>query len=82
MALALTAAYVMLPSFQTFIAGIAPFLLLLVCPLSMFFVMREMNARQADGSNPARGSLGSLKARDARKAPKSGNAMRAAEALH
>ncbi len=46
LALVLVAAYFALPPFQAFIAGIAPFLLLLICPLSMLVMMRGMNHDQ------------------------------------
>ena len=38
--------YVALPQFQTFVLSVAPFLLILLCPLSMVFMMKGMNSHQ------------------------------------
>jgi hypothetical protein len=39
-------AYFALPQFRSFILGISPFLLGLVCPLSMIFMMKAMSQHQ------------------------------------
>jgi len=41
--LLLIVGYVAFPAFQTQIAAIAPYLLFLVCPLVMIFMMKGMN---------------------------------------
>jgi hypothetical protein len=40
----LAAAYAAFPQFRTLVLSGGPFLLFLLCPLSMFFMMRSMNA--------------------------------------
>lgn len=42
----LAIAYVALPQFHTFVLSVAPFLLFLICPLSMMFMMKGMNSHQ------------------------------------
>ncbi|MBN9096342.1 DUF2933 domain-containing protein [Pandoraea sp. XJJ-1] len=44
MGVVLVAAYFALPQFHALVLGIAPFLLVLLCPLSMFFMMRGMGS--------------------------------------
>lgn len=39
-----TVAYFTLPAAQDFLVASAPILLLLICPLSMFFMMKSMNS--------------------------------------
>jgi Protein of unknown function (DUF2933) len=41
-------AYVALPQFRTFILSISPFLLALVCPLSMLIMMKGMSSSHAE----------------------------------
>lgn len=40
----LAVAYAMLPAFRALILASAPILLALICPLSMIFMMKSMNA--------------------------------------
>jgi hypothetical protein len=44
----LAAAYAAFPQFRTLVLGGGPFLLFLLCPLSMFFMMRSMNSSKDD----------------------------------
>lgn len=41
----LAAAYTIFPSVRAVVLGIGPFLLILVCPLSMWLMMRSMSAQ-------------------------------------
>lgn len=40
----LAAAYFALPQFRALVVSAGPFLLFLICPLSMFFMMKGMNS--------------------------------------
>lgn len=44
----LAAAYAAFPQFRTLVLSGGPFLLFLLCPLSMFFMMRSMNSGKDD----------------------------------
>jgi len=44
----LAAAYAAFPQFRTLVLSGGPFLFFLLCPLSMFFMMRSMNANKDD----------------------------------
>lgn len=44
--LLLIVGYVLFPQFQVWIAAAVPYLLFLICPLAMFFMMRGMNSPQ------------------------------------
>ena len=45
-------AYAALPQFRVFILGLSPFLLSLLCPLSMFFMMKGMASHQKQADEP------------------------------
>jgi hypothetical protein len=45
-ALILVAAYLIFPQFQMEIVSAAPYLLLLACPLAMYFMMKGMNTHE------------------------------------
>ena len=44
----LAVAYFALPAAQVFILASAPFLLALICPVAMFFMMKSMNGNKPD----------------------------------
>jgi len=54
----LVLAYAALPGFRVWIAGIAPLLLSLLCPLSMLFCMRH-GLKQADQPKESQGAASS-----------------------
>lgn len=41
-------AYTALPHFRTLVVGVGPYLLFLLCPLSMLFMMKAMNSHKDD----------------------------------
>ena len=45
--LLLTIGYVALPQYQAAVRAVAPWLLVLACPLAMYFGMREMHREKA-----------------------------------
>lgn len=50
---ALMLAYAALPQFRTLVLGAGPFLLFLLCPLSMMFMMRGMNSSRDHQAPPS-----------------------------
>lgn len=46
--LLLITGYLAFPQFQTTIAALAPYLLILACPLAMFFMMKGMNTQSQE----------------------------------
>jgi hypothetical protein len=49
----LALAYAALPQFRTLVLGIAPYLLFLLCPLSMLFMMKGMQSSKDDHRSPS-----------------------------
>ncbi|SCU74706.1 conserved exported hypothetical protein [Cupriavidus necator] len=47
----LAAAYAVLPPVRAFVLGLGPYLLLLLCPLSMWLMMKSMGAHDAQGKS-------------------------------
>ncbi|RKF35749.1 DUF2933 domain-containing protein [Paraburkholderia fungorum] len=56
----LAVAYIAFPQFQSLVLSLGPYLLFLLCPLSMLFMMKGMNSsrghRDESGSSTARES--------------------------
>lgn len=47
----LAAAYFALPQFRALVVSVGPFLLILLCPLSMLFMMKGMNSRNGHSAS-------------------------------
>ncbi|QCP53681.1 DUF2933 domain-containing protein [Trinickia violacea] len=63
---ALVLAYAALPQFRTLVLNAGPFLLFLLCPLSMMFMMNGMNSnrdRQAPSSDAPHDRLPQIESR-------------------
>ncbi|MFM0268193.1 DUF2933 domain-containing protein [Paraburkholderia sediminicola] len=49
----LALAYAALPQFRTLVLGLGPYLLFLLCPLSMLFMMKSMHSSKDDHRLPS-----------------------------
>ncbi|MCX4151679.1 MULTISPECIES: DUF2933 domain-containing protein [Paraburkholderia] len=49
----LALAYAALPQFRTLVLGLGPYLLFLLCPLSMLFMMKGMHSNKDDHRSPS-----------------------------